>query len=127
MKTTLAVVSLGLVLLLNSCGGTDRVVVDPPRPCPDDLRVTLTPENVSLLPGETVQPSFKVFTCAGTRELQVTPHWESADPVVATVDASSGLITAQQVGGNTEVTVSEDEYGTEAVVDVSVAVIDPIP
>jgi uncharacterized protein YjdB len=80
-----------------------------------------------LLPGETAQPLFKVFTCTGTVELEVTPRWESADTDVATVDALTGLITAQLPGGNTEVTVSEDEYGTDAVVDVSVAVVDPVP
>lgn len=122
MKTILAVVSLGIVLLLNSCGGTD-----PDPVCPADLTSTLMPENVRLLPGETAQPSFKVFTCAGMVELQVTRRWESADPDIATVDAASGLITAQSLGGNTEVTVSEDEYGTEAVVDVSVEVFEPVP
>lgn len=128
MKTNL--VGLGMVLLLSSCGGTDTsnpYPIDPPRVCPADLAYTLTPENVSLLPGETAQPLFKVFTCAGKVELEVTPRWESADPDIATVDALTGLITAQQVGGNTEVTVTEDEYGTEAVVNVSVAVVDPVP
>lgn len=127
MKITSVALGLGMVLLLSSCGGNSLATVDPEPTCPADLTFTLTPESVSLLPGETVQPSFKVFGCGGTIELDVTPRWESADTDVATVNASSGLITAQLTGGNTEVTVSEDEYNTAAVVAVSVAVVDPVP
>ena len=122
MKPTVTVAFLSIMLWLTSCA------TQPTQPpCTTELSPIVTPTNINLLPEETAQPSFKVLSCGGKLELGVTPRWVSADPSVATVDASSGLITAQLVGGNTKITVSEEEYGTKATVTVNVAVVDPVP
>lgn len=94
--------------------------------CPADLQVQVDPQQVNLMPEETVQASYKVLLCGGTQEAAITPVWESADPAIATV-SDTGLITAQLQGGNTEIIVSEDEYGTEDRIRVSVPIIDPVP
>lgn len=112
-----------LATVLSACNAGPRMV-DPG--CPDDLRPVVSPMSVNLLPEETVQASYKVFTCGGQEELQITPIWVSADTAIATV-SDTGLITAQLLGGNTDITVTEAEYGIEAVIKVNVADVAPLP
>lgn len=121
------IITVLLSLVLGACNA-GPMSVDPPYgpPCPADLRFQVEPDDhLSLLPEETVQASYKVFGCGGTQELDVTPIWVSADTNVATV-SDTGLITAQQ-GGNTEITVSEEEYNTGFTIQVSVAIVEPAP
>lgn len=76
-------------------------------------------DNVDLLPLETVQMTLEVRDCTGLVISDIKPIWTSADPTIATVDAT-GLVKAQ-TSGNTEVYVVEKEYRVGGVVDVHVA------
>lgn len=111
-------VTVLLSVLLGAC--------HPETFCPADIQEQVDPQQVSLMPEETVQASYRVLLCGGTQEAAITPVWASADPAIATV-SDTGLITAQLQGGNTEIIVSEDEYDTELRIRVSVPVIDRVP
>ena len=91
--------------------------------CPADIRIQVEPANAGLRVDETVQATYRVFTCGGTIEETISPVWVSADPATAMV-SDTGLITALQ-SGNTTITVSEDMYATEATINVGVLVVDP--
>ena len=120
-----------LVVLLNACGPYSQPYETPNNEppaigCPADLRPVITPneaEEATIQPGETLQVTYKLLTCAGTEEIDVTPVWKSSNTSVAKVD-NAGLVTALEVG-TTDISVVEAEYGTGAVIEVNV--VDLIP
>ena len=97
---------------LYGCGGGGGSGGQPAAP-PRVASIAVTPDAVAL--GATVQLSAQVLDADG-EEVSVAVHWESADPLVATVDAS-GRVTAR-ANGVADITASVDSRSASATVTV---------
>lgn len=91
---------LGLAIL--SCGGGDTAAPPPTTPppppaAPVPARVTLEPEEVAVVAGDTVRVRARVFNDRGQPISDAAVTWTSSDPAVATVDAT-GLVTGLKEG-----------------------------
>ena len=89
--------------------------------CSLELAIDIKPRQVELTTGETVTPKVELSSCGGWQTVSDTFTWTAEDPSVASVDSSSGLITAQAIGntfvyvegknnrpiGSIEITVNE--------------------
>ncbi len=79
------IVAVGLA----GCGDDVTVTAPPPPPPPGITAVTVTPDNVAVNPGQTVQMTANVTAEAGAT---YTVTWQSSDATRASVSAS-GLVT----------------------------------
>ena len=109
---TLIFAVMAIAFLLNSC-----FLV--PTTCTLELEERLDPETVTLEVGESVTPTFELYSCQGEKQLENSFTWTSANPQIASVGRVSGTITALSVG-KTDVKVSGQEYNVAQVVEVTV-------
>jgi Bacterial Ig-like domain (group 2) len=79
------IVAVGLA----GCGDDVTVTEPPPPPPPGITSVTVTPDNVAVNPGQTIQMTANVTAEAGAT---YTVTWQSSDATRASV-SSSGLVT----------------------------------
>lgn len=113
MKTiTMSLSILALVPLLGSC-----FLV--PRECTLELEGRLEPRAVTLEVGESITPTVGLYSCGGREQLSDTFIWTSENPEVASVERSTGTITARSVG-QVDVEVLAQEYDLSQVVEVTV-------
>jgi hypothetical protein len=87
--------------------------------CTDDLRQRLDPTSATLDVGETVQARAEFLGCGGSKRLTDEITWSSADPAIASVEATTGRITGRSPG-TTTVTPSGARYGAIGHVPVTV-------
>lgn len=95
-RRPLALLVLLAPLALSACGG-----LLPTADCPLDLGYRVTPTSATLAVGQSVTAKGERLECHGTRRSPDEVAWRSADTTIATVDASSGRITAHSVGSTT--------------------------
>ena len=91
---------LGLAIL--SCGGDDTTAPPPGPPPPPPTatvpaRITLDPETVAVVAGDTVRVRARVLNDRAQPISDAVVTWASSDPAVATVDAT-GLVTGLKEG-----------------------------
>ncbi|WP_420461974.1 leucine-rich repeat domain-containing protein [Candidatus Palauibacter sp.] len=92
-------VAAGVFLAMLSCGGEDTTAPPPTAPpsAPTPSRVTIEPEQIVVVAGDTVRLRGRVLD-ERSRIISDAPlTWASSDPAVATVDAS-GLVTGISEG-----------------------------
>src|SRR5690242_8303524 len=116
VRSTFLVGALALATVsgLTACG--DKVNVTQ-MPVDSTIHsVTVSPANVPLSVGDKFTFSAAVEAGPGAKDLTVT--WSSGNPAVATVDATSGLVTAV-AGGTTSITATSkadaSKHGSAAV------------
>ena len=106
---------LGLAVL--SCGGeeTSGPPPGPPPPPPSatvPARITLEPEEVAVVAGDTVRVRARVLNDRAQPISDAVVTWSSSDPAVATVDAT-GLVTGLKEG-NASLTATSGPATTTA-------------
>lgn len=111
-KTALIVTFMAVAPLLSSC-------FLGPSACTLELEERLDPTTVVLEVGESITPTFELYSCQGEKQLEDSFTWVSANPQIASVDRMSGAITALSVG-KTDVEVSGKEYRVTQAVKVTV-------
>ncbi|WP_419942005.1 Ig-like domain-containing protein [Candidatus Palauibacter sp.] len=89
----------GAFLAMLSCGGEDTTAPPPTRPPepPTPSRVTIEPERIVVVAGDTVRLRGRVLDDRSRIISDAPLTWTSSDPAVATVDAS-GLVTGIREG-----------------------------
>ncbi|MXW56449.1 MAG: hypothetical protein F4Z59_07215 [Gemmatimonadales bacterium] len=113
---------LGAVaLLLWSCGDTLQPDPESVRPAPPPTatvpaRITLEPEEVAVVAGDTVRVRARVLNDRAQPISDAVVTWMSSDPTVATVDAT-GLVTSLKEG-NTSLTATSGPVSNSATVAV---------
>ncbi|MXW66480.1 MAG: hypothetical protein F4Z72_05675 [Gemmatimonadales bacterium] len=110
---------LGLAIL--SCGGGDTSGPPPGPPPPPPTatvpaRITLEPEEVAVVAGDTVRVRARVLNDRAQPISDAVVTWMSSDPTVATVDAT-GLVTGLKEG-NTSLTATSGPVSNSATVAV---------
>ncbi len=93
------IVTAGAFLAVLSCGGEDATAPPPTAPpsAPTPSRVTIEPEQIVVVAGDTVRLRGRVLD-ERSRIISDAPlTWTSSDPAVAAVDAS-GLVTGIREG-----------------------------
>ncbi len=90
---------LGVLFGLLSCGGEDTTAPPPTAPpsAPTPSRVTIEPERIVVVAGDTVRLRGRVLDDRSRIISDAPLTWTSSDPAVATVDAS-GLVTGIREG-----------------------------
>ena len=90
---------LGALFGLLSCGGEDTTAPPPTAPpqAPTPSRVTIEPERIVVVAGDTVRLRGRVLDDRARIISDAPLTWTSSDPAVATVDAS-GLVTGIREG-----------------------------
>lgn len=118
---------LGVALLTVVLSACEQQINPPDRgpECSPGYSASVSPSQINGSIDVTVQLTFEVTDCTGTRVPNSQTTWVSADPSIATVDAD-GLVTTQAVG-NTQIVVADQELFVGAVVDVAVAQPDTAP
>ena len=106
------IVRLGLIVTLASCGGSDGAPVAAP---PSVTTVTVVPNLVSILPGETTALAATVADAAGNALSGRTVTWSSSNTAMVTV-AASGLATGVAEGSATITATSEGKRGEATIV-----------
>lgn len=91
----------------------------PTGDCTTELRIEFAPHQQSIRVGESFTPTFRLSSCGGREKLTTTVTWQSTDPTVASVDATSGRITGV-APGQTSVTGTSEEYHLSQSVQVTV-------
>ncbi|WP_420635129.1 leucine-rich repeat domain-containing protein [Candidatus Palauibacter sp.] len=109
---------LGALLGLLSCGGEDT---SGPRPGPPPTatipaRVTLDPETVAVVAGDTVRVRARVLNDRAQPISDAVVTWTSSDPTIATVDAT-GLVSGLKEG-NASLTAASGSVTASAPVAV---------
>ena len=87
--------------------------------CTLELGIVLTPRDTVVAAGGQFRPELTLRSCGGTRILTDSFTWTSADPSVAAVEKTSGLITATKAGV-TSISVSGERYGRLGEVHITV-------
>ena len=89
----------GVLFGLLSCGGEDTTAPPPTAPpqAPTPSRVTIEPEQIVVVAGDTVRLRGRVLDDRSRIISDAPLTWTSSDPAVATVDAS-GLVTGIREG-----------------------------
>ncbi|MCY3698861.1 MAG: Ig-like domain-containing protein [Gemmatimonadetes bacterium] len=110
---------LGLAIL--SCGGeeTSGPPPGPPPPPPTatvPARITLEPEEVAVVAGDTIRVRARVLNDRAQPISDAVVTWTSSDPAVATVDAT-GLVTGLKEG-NASLTATSGPVSNSAPVAV---------
>ena len=103
---------IGLLANL-SCGGDE-----PSGPDQSVAQVLVTPRNVSLAAGESVQLEYSVVDASGNILPDRTVAWASSAPSIATV-SDAGVVAALAEGSVTITATSESKTGSTAVSVVS--------
>lgn len=113
---------LSVALLVTACGGGGSGA-----PPPNELQsIAITPATTSLASGLTQQlTATGTFSETGTQNLTNTAAWTSSAPTVATVNATSGLVTAVAPGSAIITATSGSVSGT-ATLTVTPAVVESI-
>jgi len=113
-----------LVSLVAACGGDSDAPVSPGGgnggPAPVGA-VVVTPATASVVIGRTTQLAATAKDAAGNVLTGRAVAWSSSAPAVATVDATTGVVTGVSAGAATVTATSEGKTGTAAVT-VSAAV-----
>ncbi len=110
---------LGLAVL--SCGGDDTTSPPPGPPPPPPTatvpaRITLEPETVTVVAGDTVRVRARVLNDRAQPISDAVVTWTSADPTIATVDAT-GLVSGLKEG-NASLTATSGPVSNSAPVAV---------
>ena len=110
---------LGLAIL--SCGGDDTTAPPPGPPPPPPTatvpaRITLDPETVAVVAGDTIRVRARVLNDRAQPISDAVVTWASSDPAVATVDAT-GLVTGLKEG-NASLTATSGPVSNSAPVAV---------
>lgn len=93
-----AIVLLGSSMwLLSACAGDETPTGPPGPPPPTVASVVVEPEEVDIVPGETVQLTARALDEQGHPVPRRRVEWTSSDPSITTVD-SSGLATGLSEG-----------------------------
>ena len=107
---------LAALATLLSCGGEDAPTT-PPEPEPSrPAQVSLDPDTVIVVAGDTVSVKSIVFDQRGKRMFNAQLTWASSDPAVAMVDAS-GLVTGIREG-KTSISVTAGQVSATAATTV---------
>ncbi|WP_419161681.1 leucine-rich repeat domain-containing protein [Candidatus Palauibacter sp.] len=98
----MSTVLLGALFGLLSCGGDDTAGPRPGPPPPPPTatipaRVTLDPETVAVVAGDTVRVTARVLNDRAQPISDAVVTWTSSDPTIATVDAT-GLVSGLKEG-----------------------------
>ena len=113
---------LGLVgLAILSCGGDDTSGPPPGPPPPPPTatvpaRITLDPETVAVVAGDTLRVKARVLNDRAQPISDAVVTWASSDPAIATVDAT-GLVTGLKEG-NASLTATSGPVSNSAPVAV---------
>jgi hypothetical protein len=91
----------------------------PPDVCTTELRIDVQPRDIRLNVSESVQASVELSTCGGKQKLSDIFTWASQNERIATVEASTGLVTALSVG-ETVIKVTGQVYGDIGAINVSI-------
>ncbi len=110
-----------LVLAVLSCGGGDTSGPPPGPPPPPPTatvpaRITLEPEEVAVVAGDTVRVRARVLNDRAQPISDAVVTWTSTDPTIATVDAT-GLVTGLKEG-NASLTATSGPVSNSAPVAV---------
>jgi Bacterial Ig-like domain (group 2) len=118
MRATLrvAVVLVAGVLGTAACSGAARGVTEA---CPADLRVVFSPQDTTIQAGQQFPIHFTLLGCGGTQTLTDSVTYASANTAVATVGASSGVVSGVAAGATT-IVVTGHHYGVTVNVAVTV-------
>lgn len=95
-----------VAVLLAGCGVGGPLVA-----CPADLTWSVSPEKAELAVGQSTVVRAEAFGCGGTEALEEDMRWTSADPEVATVNLTTGRVTAIAPGSTVITGVDEGPYG----------------
>jgi plastocyanin len=95
-KRVHALNSLAILILFSACGGSDAV--EPPGPV---TSVTINSPSATTTVGGTLQLSALAKDAKGTTVTGQTAAWISSNTGVATVNATSGLVTGVALGTTT--------------------------
>jgi len=113
---TFPIALCGLVLL--GCGGAATVAPPPPPPPPPPpapvATVTVSPDNVTLVPQETRTLTATLRDAAGNALSGRTVAWSTSAGGVASVDGS-GVVTAAAAGSATITATSEGRSGSSSI------------
>lgn len=78
--------------------------------CTDDLSYRVSPTSSTLAIGQTFTATAEFRGCRGSKHLDDTISWETADSTIAIVNASSGQVTGRSPG-TTQVQARRATYG----------------
>lgn len=108
-----AAMALVALVTMNGC-------TQPVRACTDELGIHLTPQDTTVAAGRAFTPVVALSTCGGRRRVEDTFTFTTTDATVASVDRTTGRITA--VGaGQAEVRVTGEQHGRVGEVRVTVS------
>ena len=114
----IAVVKRKSVILLALCIGASGCEVLAPA-CTDDLSQRVEPTAATITVGEQLKATTQFYGCRGSRRLSDEITWSSANPDVASVDRSTGVITGRAMG-STRITPNGEKYGSTLSIDITV-------
>ena len=120
MKVALIAVFL-VAGLLSACQQGEQVSAG----CTDEIIIEISPASATLLPGETMQASYQLFSCQRFEGIPANPTWTSNNPDIATVNAT-GLVTAV-AAGKTDVVIDDKEHSIVMRIPIVVVAEDPVP
>jgi len=110
--TFAAIVRLGLIATLASCGGSDGAPVAAP---PSVATITVVPNLVTIAPGTTTPLAATVADVSGNALSGRTVAWSSGNTAVVTV-AANGVATGVAEGSATITATSEGKHGDATIV-----------
>lgn len=102
------IVSVTLLTTAVLLGGCSLVG---PEACTDDLTWRVSPDEVELALGQSTTVQAEAFGCGGKEPLEEDMRWTSADQEVATVDLTTGRVTAMGTGATAITGEDEGPYG----------------
>lgn len=102
-------------LVFNACIGTDYI--DDPVSAQPSTRLVITPPNIALQPGQTVQLQATLVAGNGSGSAAQNVSWSSSDTTVADINMT-GLVTARQVGQTRIIARTGGTTSDEALVTV---------
>ena len=111
---TVTAISAGATTITATAGtlnATATVLVRPPDP---PVRIALSTVGLNLLPGRVARLTARAYDSTG-RMTNVAFEWSSADPAVATVGLTDGVVTAIAVGSTTVIVSAGAVRGTATV------------
>jgi hypothetical protein len=103
-------------MTFTACSDDEPTDPEGPPPPPAAVSLSISPNSVTLLPGEVANPSAYAYGAQG-QIVSAVVEWASEDPGIATVSRTSGSITAVGVG-TTTVTASSQGLVARATVTV---------